>query len=396
MRRNNISMVLLVLALVVAVGAVFGVAKLVDNNHQGEGEPIEDIMPLKSALRIEYTIFSEEPELILAPAKDYIEANGTVSIQTIMDDYQFSADRLDVGLPVRIAYEIKGMPQDVEVTSAKLEVSEDALFTAPRKFTMGGVECYADVYLLKTNTKHYFRITIELSDGSTAGVHGTFTTANTPRVLSIDGTANVRDIGGWTTADGSTVRQGLLYRGSELDGAVNTEYHITQKGVDHLLRVLKVRTQMDLRDKNASAAATDPLGDAVTHTIYGAPQYIDVFKEANFATMRAIFADLADKDNYPIYMHDTLGMDQVGTVCYILEAALGMNDDDLIREYRLSILINQGLHTEQMNAFLEQFSKLKGDTRQEKAETYLRHIGVSDAQIEAMRDILLEPAPKTE
>jgi protein tyrosine/serine phosphatase len=112
--------------------------------------------------------------------------------------------------------------------------------------------------------------------------------------------------------------------------------------------------------------------------------------------MRAIFADLADKDNYPIYMNDTYGIDQVGTVCYILEAALGMNDDDLIREYRLSILINQGLHTEQMNVFLEQFSKLKGDTRQEKAETYLRHIGVSDAQVEAIRDILLEPAPKTE
>ena len=396
MRRSNISLVLLVLALIVAVAAVFGVAKLVDNNYQGEGAPIEDIMPLKSALRIEYTIFSEAQELILAPAKDYIEANGKESIDAIMDRYQFSADRLDVGLPVRIAYEVKGMPQDAEVASAKLEVSEDALFTAPRKFTMSAVECYADVYLLKTNTKYYFRITIELSNGATAGVHGTFTTANTPRVLSIDGTANVRDIGGWTTADGSTVRQGLLYRGSELDGAVNAEYHITQKGVDHLLRVHKVRTQMDLRDKNASAAATNPLGDAVTHTIYGAPQYVDVFKEANFATMRRIFADLADKDNYPIYMHDTLGMDQVGTVCYILEAALGMNDDDLIREYRLSILINQGLHTEQMNVFLEQFSKLKGDTRQEKAETYLRHIGVSDAQVEAIRDILLEPAPKTE
>lgn len=396
MRRNDFRMVLLILCLVLAVAAVFGVAKLVDSNHQGEGAPIEDILPMESALRIEYSIFTEQQQLILEPAKVYIEQNGAVSLQTIKDEYRYNVDRLDTGLPVRIAYEIKGMPQGAEVASAKLEVSEDALFTAPRKFTMGGVECYADVYLLKTNTKYYFRITLELSDGTTAGVHGTFTTANTPRILSIDGAVNVRDIGGWTTTDGSTVRQGLLYRGGELDGAVKTEYRITQTGVDHMLRVLKVRTQMDLRNSAASAAATNPLGDAVTHKTYGAPQYAAIFESANAQTMRRIFSDLANKDSYPIYIHDTYGMDQVGTVCYILEAVLGVADEDLNRDYRMSILCHNSLHGDEMNAFLEAFGKLSGDSRQEKAENYLLSIGVTAGEIEAIRDIFLEPAPKTE
>jgi protein-tyrosine phosphatase len=389
-------MVLLILCLMVAVAAVFGVAKLVDANHVGSGEPIEDIKVTDSALRIEYTIFSEEQQLILEPAKVYIEQNGATDLQTIKNNYRYNVDRLDTGLSVRIAYEVKGMPLGAEVASAKLEVSENALFTAPRKFTMSGIECYADVYLLKTNTKYYFRITLELSDGTTTGVHGTFTTANTPRILSIDGVPNVRDIGGWTTNDGSTVRQGLLYRGGELDGAVKTEYRITQTGIDHMLRVLKVRTQMDLRNSSSSAAVTNPLGESVTHNTYGAPQYADAFKSANAQTMRRIFSDLADEDNYPIYIHDTYGMDQVGTVCYILEAALGMTDEDLNREYRMSILCYNSLHGDEMNAFLEAFGKLDGVSRQEKAENYLLSIGVTAGEIEAIRDILLEPAPKTE
>ena len=396
MRRIDFKMVLLIAGLVMAVAAVFGVAKLVDANHKGQGEVIEDIKTLNSALRIEYSIFSEEQQLILAPAKDYVESNGSVSMQSIMDSYQFSADRLDIGLPVRIEYEVKGMPEGCEVASAKLEVSEDALYTAPRRFTMSGTRCYTDIYLLKTNMKHYFRITMELSNGATAGVQGTFTTANTPRVLSIDGISNVRDIGGWVTTDGSTVRQGLLYRGSEPDGAVIPEYRITQTGIDHMLHVLKVRTQMDLRNSATSASGKDVLGESVTHTTYGAPQYADALGSQHNATMRAIFSDLADADNYPIYLHDTYGRDQVGTVCYILEAALGMTDEDLMREYRLSILNHQGLHTEEMNAFLEQFSKLSGATKQEKAENYLRSIGLTSAQIRSMQEIFLEPAVAAE
>ncbi len=389
-------MYLLIAGLVLAVVAIFGIAKLVDANHVGSGEPIEDIKTIHSALRIEYSIFAEEQQLILAPAKDYIEQNGAVTLQSIKDSYRYDVDRLDVGLPVTIAYEVKGMPEDCEVSSAKLEISEDAQYTAPRRFIMEGTRCSADVYLLKTNTVYYFRITLNLSNGAQAGVQGTFKTANTPRILSIEGVPNVRDIGGWTTIDGSTVRQGLIYRGGEMDGAVKGDYKITQTGVDHMLRVLKVRTQMDLRDPAVNGSAASPLGDAVNHAYYKAPQYAEVFKSANYPSMRRIFAQLANADNYPIYIHDTDGIGQTGTICYLLEAVLGVNEDDLKRDYRISTLCHGGVHGEEMNAFLEQFGKLSGDTAQEKAEGYLRSIGITADEIAAIRTILLEPAAQTE
>ncbi len=389
-------MYLLVAGLLLAVAAIFGIAKLVDANHVGKGEPIEDIKTINSALRIEYSIFAEEQQLILEPAKDYIEKNGSVTLQSIKDSYRYNVDRLDVGLPVTIAYEVKGMPEGCEVSSAKLEISEDAQYTAPRRFTMEGIRCSADVYLLKTNTKHYFRITLNLSNGAQAGVQGTFKTANTPRILSIEGVPDVRDIGGWTTTDGSTVRQGLLYRGGELDGAVKSDYKITQTGIDHMLRVLKVRTQMDLRDPAVNGGAASPLGNAVNHAYYKAPQYVDVFKSANVQTMRRIFAELANADNYPIYIHDANGMEQTGTVCYLLEAVLGVNEDDLLRDYRMSTLCHGGVHGTEMDAFLEQFGKLSGDTAQEKAEGYLLSIGITADEIASIRSILLEPAAQTE
>lgn len=396
MRRINWRMYLLVAGLVLAVVAIFGIAKLVDANHVGSGEPIEDIKTINSAVRIEYSIFSEEQQLILAPAKDYIEKNGSATLQSIKDSYRYDVDRLDVGLPVTIAYEVKGMPEGCEVSSAKLEISEDAQYTAPRRFIMEGTRCSADVYLLKTNTKHYFRITLNLSNGAQTGVQGTFKTANTPRILSIDGVPNVRDIGGWTTTDGSAVRQGLLYRGGEMDGAVKADYKITQTGIDHLLRVLKVRTQMDLRDPAVNEAAESPLGNMVNHEYYNAPQYVDVFKSTNYQTVRRIFAALADADNYPIYIHDTYGIDKTGTICYLLEAVLGVSDDDLLRDYRISTLCHGGVHGDEMDAFLEQFGKLSGDTAQEKAEGYLRSIGVTADELASLRIILLEPAAQTE
>ena len=395
MERVNWKMVALVMGLVLAVGAVFGVAKLVDSNHRGEGERIEDMAMLNTAIRVEYSLFSEPQQLILEPAKVYLEKNGEVSLETLKQNYRYEVDRLDEGLPVRISYEVKGMPEGCSVSTAVLEVAEDAQFSAPRHFTMSEDRCYADVYLLKANTKYYFRIQLTLSNGASTGVSGDFTTADTPRLLSLDGAVNVRDIGGRTTVDGSTVRQGLLYRGSELDGAVNPDYRLSAIGAEHMLHVLKVRTRMDLRGP-VEAAAGDPLGDSVRLVTVAAPKYADAFADGNAAALKQIFAELAKANRYPIYMHDTDGTDQVGTVVYLLEAVLGMAEEDLNREYRASILCHKSLPGTDMNNFLAALDGLNGANRQEKAENYLLSIGVSEAELDAIRDIFLEPPTAAE
>ncbi len=389
MKRIHRKTYLRAISVVVAIAAVFGLAKLVDTYHQGKGEPVADIRSLESALRIEYSIFAEDQPLILQPAIDYIEKNGSVALQTIKNEYRYNVDRLDVGLPVTISYEIKGMPANTQVASGTLEVSEDELFTNPRRFTMEGTLCSAEVPLLKTNTRYYFRITLTLSNGVTTGTHGSFKTADTPRILSIDGVPNVRDIGGWKTADGKVIRQGLLFRGGEMDGAVKEEYKITQTGIDQMIHILKVRTELDLRESSAVASNTGALGDVVKLVNYHTPSYSNIFKENGKAAVGRVFSVLAKEQAYPIYLHDTYGMDQTGTVCYLLEALLGVSEEDLMRDYRISILCHGGLHNTDMNAFVEQFNKLPGKTPQDKAEGFLKEAGVTAEEIAAIREIFL-------
>ena len=53
----------------------------------------------------------------------------------------------------------------------------------------------------------------------------------------------VRDVGGAITPEGKAVRQGLLYRGSEM----NSHLTITEEGLNNMREVLKINTQLDIR-----------------------------------------------------------------------------------------------------------------------------------------------------
>mgnify|MGYP003289272573 CR=1 FL=1 len=391
MMRRDVRMLLIIIGLLIISAGIFWVAHEIDSNPFGHTPGSTN-----SNVQIEYSSFAEEPLLILDPAKEYIDGNGDVTIEALKEKHWYQATRMDISLPVTIAYEVKGLSMDCDIELATLEVSEDAEYTAPRRFTMKNARSSTDVYLLKTNTTYHFRITIALTNNTQTKVEGTFKTANTPRILNIDGVPNMRDIGGWVTTDGSTVRQGLLYRGCEPDGASNPKYTITQSGIDHMLHVLKVRTQLDLRNESTVVDKPSPLGDTVTYTRYNAPAYADVFDEDNAKTISSIFADLANAENYPIYLHDTEGVDQTGTICYLLEAVLGVKDDDLMRDYRLSALCFGDLSESDIKGFRELLSEQPGETTQAKAEAFLQSVGVTAKQIDAIRSIFLEPAPETE
>lgn len=64
-------------------------------------------------------------------------------------------------------------------------------------------------------------------------------------VLAIDGATNFRDIGGYRTADGRTVRTGLVYRSAEMS-------HVTPKGFEQI-KSLGVRANVDLRSTDERA-----------------------------------------------------------------------------------------------------------------------------------------------
>ncbi len=109
---------------------------------------------------------------------------------------------------------------------------------------------------------------------------------------------------------------------------------------------------------------------------------------------------MADKDNYPLIFHCWGGADRAGTVALLLEAVLGWSDEMILREYQwtsLSIWGSKGRKGD--NGFegytatlelLRSYDTINGSLRK-GAANYLRSIGVTDTQIQAIREIMLEP-----
>ncbi len=325
--------------------------------------------------------------LIGEAAKAYMAADISVVVGDIWEAYKSTEVRMDVGKPVDFAFDLPNLSSKQSVASAQLEITEGDDFADSVFYTMENYK--VSVYNLKTGTQYSYRAIFTLSDGTIVTHGGSFTTAEGPRILTVDGIYNVRDVGGWKTTNGLTVKQGLLYRGTELDSAVEDRYLLTQEGINELVLNLGIKTDMDLRSPEDRMPGRYILGTNVEHKYYNALMYEQVFTGEGAAAMRDIFKDLAEPKNYPIYLHCTYGCDRTGTACYILGALLGVSENDLIKDYELSGLFTDTIDRENIKKVYTGLQSYSGFTLQEKAESYLLSIGVTEDEIYSIKTIFL-------
>ena len=108
----------------------------------------------------------------------------------------------------------------------------------------------------------------------------------------------------------------------------------------------------------------------------------------------------ADPNNYPMNFHCAVGRDRTGTTAFLILGLLGVDEETLIREYYSSFFSDTGscpkdefvLHVANIDGLmngLNRFAK-RNAPMQEKIEAYLLHIGVTEAEIASIREILLE------
>ena len=213
------------------------------------------------------------------------------------------------------------------------------------------------------------------------------TSPQPPRMLLVDGIANVRDIGGFPTVDGRRVRQGLLYRTSEMD----THCELTEKGAE-ILYGLGIRTDLDIRgikdeyrgpvlDESRVAWVNQPLA-----------AYGEIYTEEQMRRYREIYDLLLKPESYPVICHCWGGIDRTGCFLYILGAALGVSDDDLALDYELSSFCRwnrRSRYSEQFGEFLAGL-RAYGETVQEGAVGYLSACGVTQEELEKLRSFFLE------
>lgn len=316
----------------------------------------------------------------------------------LVNGYLVSGTRTDKGKPVTLSYGVEKSEKPIDFAYAEISLTEDfSSVVCIELFEEDSTS--VDVYNLQTDMQYYFRIVAQEQDDEELSASGSFVTAASPRFISLDGACNVRDIGGWKTEDGKTVKQGLLYRGSEIDGGKNTghvDFCLTEKGIEQL-RALGIKTDLDLRSESVKVSEYSILGADVNRTFYDAAQYQTIVYDVNAERTRAIFSALAKPEAYPVYMHCTHGVDRAGSTAFLLNALLGVSKADLIRDYELSAFyynfahvnrnVNNGGTILKLASVLEDY--YEGETFAEKVASFLLSIGVTQAEIDSIRSILL-------
>ncbi len=176
------------------------------------------------------------------------------------------------------------------------------------------------------------------------------------RRLPVDGAANLRDLGGYATRDGRTLRWGALYRSDALAD-------LSDEDVAYLAR-LKLRRAVDFRSaaererdpdrlpadvqvvwQPISGAGLDPsqLQDRLLAGEVSAEQAAGWLVEGNRAFVdefRPVYAqflrDLAEPANVPTLFHCTAGKDRTGFAAALVLLALEVPRETAMRDYLLT------------------------------------------------------------
>lgn len=275
----------------------------------------------------------------------------------------------------------------LENSSGTLLLSQDSAFTNAQEFYLDKEKTSVTIDNLQTGSTYYYQVRVADKVYS-----GSFRTALSNRFISVPGVENLRDIGGYKTLDGKTVKQGLLIRGCELDGIKNEDYVVSDQDAAIMQSTFGFVYDLDLRSPEiVEGDYQSVLGSAVGHKFYDAPTYAQIFRQDYLDSMRAIFADLANPDNYPMYLHCTWGRDRTGTIVLLLHGLLNVSKEDALQEYRLTGYVTPSVaKNDKMDALFLLLEPYAGDTFQEKVISYLTTtVGVTPEEIASIQSIFL-------
>lgn len=281
------------------------------------------------------------------------------------------------------------------IAATKFHLSTDPDFTVTEHIaTVGKIQYSAEDGLyfvilnnLLSGTTYYWKV----SCGDAVSEVRTFSTIyGEMRTIRADGVGNVRDIGGRVNKDGRRIKQGLIFRGAMLNNLTKPECSSTN-GLGVLRDDIGIKTDIDLRWEAIGKYEYCQLGDHINYNLIPVGAYDELLNGYQGDLFVRIFDILADEATYPIYYHCVSGADRTGCIGAMLDAILGMSDEDIILNYNITSLSTVRCWYTNAAAFIDKMNELfPGRSLAEQLMATVKFLGISDDTIEKLRNNLLE------
>jgi protein-tyrosine phosphatase len=180
--------------------------------------------------------------------------------------------------------------------------------------------------------------------------------ASPPRRVELEGCLNFRDLGGYATSDGRTLRRGLLFRSDAL-------HLLTPGDVARIRDELRIGTIVDLRStKELDSEGRGPLealpirfhhlplvdgfdarsASALDEPMLLSDRYCRLAEYARDPIARVVEA-LAQSEAPAVY-HCAAGKDRTGILSAVLLGVLGVPDEVIVADYALSAETLDAIH----------------------------------------------------
>jgi protein-tyrosine phosphatase len=324
---------------------------------------------------------------LLVPA----DGSTTPDTRPASDPFINHVQDSSIPLPTQFVWSVQGNSRPF---TYEIFISEDSIFDTTDIIASDLADTALPVWNLKINTAYLWKIRARDSLNSivNSAVFSFKTPDVWPRMIYIDGTMNVRDIGGWPNKDGKTIRQGIFYRSAAFDG----DYPVTPLGLSQLFS-LGIVCEIDLRRSDENPQIVMPwllhYVRPMTGSGDGVGKYLDGLQNTQ-GPVRDIFRAMADTQNYPMVLHCHVGADRTGTIAALVEALLGCSEQQMGLDFIWTSLSLNARHDTTSTDWHDVISYLKSfdtqdSTVQAGAWYYLQTVGVSVAELMAIRKFFL-------
>ena len=235
----------------------------------------------------------------------------------------------------------------------------------------------------------------------------------TIRHWPLEGTQNLRDVGGYATTDGTCTRWGVLLRSDSL-------HRLPLESQGRLI-YFGIRTVIDLRTEMETATAPDVFARsdrvAYIHLPMLAPHIVELHRAESLEELNRLLVDrcqnqvaliaslLAEEHRTPALVHCSAGKDRTGLVIACLLNLVGVERATIVEDYLQNLSQDLRSAAAQIGFDLERLDRMlecRGDVMERTLRyidqqyggtaEYVRSAGVDQETIARLRSVLVHEA----